>query len=98
MHREMAEEEDTKVAERWQKDAEGIVIFMSSRLTFDITSHIKSTNKDRFVLCCSCGIGRGDRHGPQTKLPRYICILSREYLSGSCRSQHNSIVHSGHST
>jgi hypothetical protein len=29
MYREMTEEEDNKMAERWQKDAEGIIIFVS---------------------------------------------------------------------
>ena len=53
----MAEEEDNKMAERWQKDADGILIFVSSELTFYLISHIKSTNLDRFVLCCRCSIG-----------------------------------------
>jgi hypothetical protein len=30
MYRKMAEEEDNKMAERWQKDADGILIFVSS--------------------------------------------------------------------
>ena len=80
MYREIAEEEDKKMAERWQKDAEGILIFVSSHLTFDITSHIKSTFIDRLVLCCSCCIGRGDGPRSQTKLTGYIRILSRKYL------------------
>ena len=98
MYRNMAEEEDNKMAERWQKDADGILIFVSSQLTFHVTSHIGSTNIDRFVLCRSCGIGLGDRHGPQTKLTGYIRILSREYLSASRRSQHTSVIHSCHTT
>jgi hypothetical protein len=97
MYREIAGEEDDKMAERWQKDADGILIFVSSHLTFDITSHIKS-NLDWFVLCCNCSIGLGDRPRPQTKLTGYIRILSREYLSTSRRSQHIPIVHSCHST
>ena len=98
MYRRIAEEEDNKMAERWQKAADGILIFVSSQLTFRITSHIRSTNIDRFVLRCSCGIGLGDRHGPQTKLTGYIRNLSREYLSASRRSQHTSIVHPCRST
>ena len=76
MYREIAEEEDDKMAERWQKDAKVIIIFVSSHLTFDITSHIKSTYIDRVVLCCSCGIGRGDGPRSQTKLTGYFRILS----------------------
>jgi hypothetical protein len=76
MYREMAEEEDEKTAKRWQKDADGILIFVSSHITFDTTSHIKSTYIDRLVLCCSCGIGRGDGPRSQTKPTGYFRILS----------------------
>ena len=32
MYREIAEEEDKRMVERWQKDADGILIFVSSHL------------------------------------------------------------------
>jgi hypothetical protein len=35
----MAEEEDNKVAERWKRDAEGILVFVSPHLTFDTVSY-----------------------------------------------------------
>jgi hypothetical protein len=35
-YRSMAEREDNKVAKRWQKDAEGILIFVSSQLNLHI--------------------------------------------------------------
>ena len=61
MYREMAEEQDNKMAERWQKDAEGIIIFVSPDFHFRAPSHTKSVNTiDWFVLCRRCGIGRGD--------------------------------------
>ena len=39
MYVKMAEEEDNKVADRWQKDADGILIFVS----FSISSHTSVT-------------------------------------------------------
>ena len=42
MYRKMAEEEDNKMAERWQKDADGILIFVSLQFIFDTASHIES--------------------------------------------------------
>jgi hypothetical protein len=33
MYSEHAEEEDNKMAERWQKDADGIIIFVRPTLT-----------------------------------------------------------------
>ena len=41
MYREMAEEQDNKMAERWQKDAEGIIIFVSLDFLFHAASHTK---------------------------------------------------------
>lgn len=32
MYSEMAQEEDNKMTERWQKDADGILIFVSPRV------------------------------------------------------------------
>jgi hypothetical protein len=46
MYREMAEEEDNRIAEHRQNDTGGILIFVSSQPPFDITLHIKSTHID----------------------------------------------------
>lgn len=35
MYSKLTQEEDTKMAERWQKDAEGIIIFVC----YEVTSH-----------------------------------------------------------
>jgi hypothetical protein len=35
MYSKAAEEEDNKMAERWQKDAEGVLIFVSLRRVWD---------------------------------------------------------------
>jgi hypothetical protein len=37
MYVKMAEEEDNKMANRWQKDADGILIFVSSHINFHIS-------------------------------------------------------------
>jgi Family of unknown function (DUF6535) len=38
MYNKMAEEEDNKMADRWQKDADGILIFVSAHTSFHIAS------------------------------------------------------------
>jgi hypothetical protein len=83
MYRKMAEEEDNKMAERWQKDAEGILIFVSPQFIFHTASHIKSNITDRFVLCRRRGISFGDSPGPPAKLPGYRRLLSSADLSTS---------------
>ena len=40
MYSEMAEKEDNKMAERWQKDALGILIFVSPLLGFSIAPRV----------------------------------------------------------
>jgi hypothetical protein len=37
MYLKLTEDEDNKMAERWQKDADGILIFVSLRLNVNIT-------------------------------------------------------------
>jgi hypothetical protein len=44
MYRKMAEEEDKKVAERWQKDADGILIFVSPLAYLPPSFHISTQN------------------------------------------------------
>jgi hypothetical protein len=74
MYLKMAEEEDKKTAERWQKDAEGILFFVS--FTFRTTSHFNSKVIEWFVLCRSRRFGFRDHLGPQAKLSGYIRFLS----------------------
>jgi Family of unknown function (DUF6535) len=38
MYVKMAEEEDKKMTDRWQKDADGILIFVSARISFHTVS------------------------------------------------------------
>jgi hypothetical protein len=81
----MAEEEDNKMADRWQKDADGILIFVSSHISPHTLSVVNDVNTvDWFILCFCRGIGRGLDPGPQAKSTGYLSILSREHLSTSC--------------
>jgi hypothetical protein len=90
MYAKMTEGEDDKLAKRWQKDADGIVIFVSPHLCLltGMGSAVNLNSVDRFILCCACSIRRGLCSRPQAKSTRYICVLSREHLSTSCRPDH----------
>jgi len=98
MYSKIAEEEDDKMAERWQKDAEGIIIFVCHRVAFHTAANSFKSQLDRFVLCgrrCVCGCFSP---GPQTQLAGYFRVLSREYLPAPCRSQPtppDQLFHSG---
>ena len=85
MYRKMTEEEDTKMSERWQRDAKAIFLFVSPQLTFLSGSRLKSKSTDRFVLCRSCALGLCHNPGPQAESPGYYRILFREDISGSRR-------------
>jgi hypothetical protein len=90
MYVKMTEEEDEKIAKRWQKDADGILIFVSPHISFlaGVSAAVNVNSVDWFILCCPRSIGRGLCSRPQAKSTRYICILSLEHLSTSCRSKH----------
>ena len=62
-----AEEEDNKMVEQWQKDAEGILIFVSPRVRFRLSLHMNWNAIDRSILCCSRGSPRCHCPGPETE-------------------------------
>ena len=84
MYTKVAEEEDNKMVESWQKDADGILIFVSPCIVIHIVLCINWSPLDRFILCRSCRTPCHHRPGPQAKQSGYLCILSWEYLWGSC--------------
>ena len=88
-----AEEEDNKMVERWQKDADGILIFVSLCFAIHIVLPINSSVVDWSIFCRSCRTPFSDYRGPETKQSGYLCILSWEYLSGSCRPECNTCFH-----
>jgi hypothetical protein len=84
MYVKMAEEEDNKMAGRWQKDADGILIFVSPHISFHALSALTNVNiVDWFILCCRRGIGCSVDPGSEAKFTGYHCILSCKHLSTS---------------
>ena len=62
-----AEEEDKKMVEQWQKDAEGILIFVSPRFSIRPFLHVNWNTTDRSILCRSRRPPCCYRPGPKTK-------------------------------
>jgi hypothetical protein len=84
MYIKMAAEEDNKMTDRWQKDADGILIFVSPQVTLLTMSVVISVNiVDWLVLCLSRSISRSVDTGLEAKFTGYLGILSQEYLSAS---------------
>ena len=90
----MTKEEDDAIAERLQKDADGIILFVSPRLVFYTVLHTKEKKTvDWIVLCCRRGIERGHRPGSQAKRPGYVRILSEEDVRASSSRRFQCIPH-----
>ena len=89
-----AEEEDNKMVEQWQKNAEGILIFVSPRVPMRLSLHMNWNTIDRIILCRSRCPPCCHRPGPETKQSGYLCILPRQHLSGSRRPERNTLTHS----
>ena len=85
MYSEIAEGEDNKMAKQWQKDAEGILIFVRPHVVIPgFTLIIWDTMIDRFSFCRRCRVACYVHPGPEVKLSRHFCILPRAHLSDSC--------------
>ncbi|KAH9970870.1 hypothetical protein BGW80DRAFT_528875 [Lactifluus volemus] len=83
MYVERAEKEDKGQADRWQKDADGILIFVSLHISLYrecVEISIMMNIIDRVILCCSCSIGRGVHPRLEAKSTGYFRILSRKDL------------------
>jgi hypothetical protein len=99
MYLKMAEDEDNKMTDRWQKDADGILIFVSAYIALHSPSEVTNMNTvDWFILGFCRGIGRGLSPGPQAKFTGYLSILSREHLSTSRRPKRISCIYPCHSS
>ena len=75
MYLEMAEEEDKKLAESWQADADGILTFVCLHLPapcFTPTRHASFV--DRFILCCRCIIDLCVDPGHSTEPTGYLKV------------------------
>ena len=76
-----AEKEDNKLVERWQRDAQGILIFVSLRVAFRGIALMECSGC--FVLYRRRNIGHHIGPGPQTTLTGRLRILSPEHISAS---------------
>jgi hypothetical protein len=94
IYSDAAKHEDKEMVERWQKDAEGIVIFVSPRIGIHTSSHINWNALDRSILCRSCCAPCCDRPGPKTRHSGYLRILPWKHLSGSRRPERNTFIYS----
>ena len=92
MYSKAAEDEDNKMVDRWQKDAEGILFFVSLRIAIRLTLHINWNTVDWSILCRSCCTSCSDSSGPEAKQPGYLRILSWKHLSGSHRPKRNTLI------
>ena len=88
------QEEDNKMTERWQKDADGILIFVSPRVDIHLSLHTNWNTIDRSILCRSRCPPCFDRPGPETKQSGYIRILPWQHLPGSRRPERNTLIRS----
>jgi len=87
LYSNITKKEDDKLAERWQKNADGILIFVSPCINVHTTARISWIILDRFILRFSRRTTCRIRPGPQTEFSRHFRILPREYLSGSRRPE-----------
>jgi hypothetical protein len=94
MYSKAADEEDNKMAERWQKDADGILFFVNPRVGIRLSFRINRNTIDRSVLCCSRRPPCCYRPGPETKQSGYLRILPSQRLSSSGRPERNTLIHS----
>jgi len=70
------------MVERWQKDADGILIFVSFQVRFRTSACIERSI-DRFILCCRRCIPYDVVPRPDARLTRDLRFLSQEHLPGS---------------
>ena len=90
-----ADDEDNKMVERWQKDADGILIFVSHRIVIiRLSLHINRNTIDWSILCRSRCTPCSDSPGPETEQSGYLRILPWQHLPGSRRPEHNALIDS----
>jgi hypothetical protein len=72
----MVEDGDDKMASScWQKNADGILIFVSLQFNHHITQTPNQTIV-RFIFCCRRILSRSDSPRPKAKLPGHLRILN----------------------
>ena len=81
------------MVERWQKDADGILIFVSPCFAIHVDLCVNWNTADRSILCRGRHTPWCDRPGPEAKQSGYFRILSWEHLRSSRRSKRNTCFH-----
>jgi hypothetical protein len=93
MYLRTSEEEDNKMADQLDRDAGGILIFVSTHIGF--LYHLAATNLnilDWFIVCrCLCICQCVDT-GLEAKSTGHLCILSREHPSTSRQPERISCI------
>ena len=67
MYSNVSKDEDNKMVERWQKDADGILIFVSPCVSIRNLLCINRNTIDRFILCRRRRTPSRNRPGPEAK-------------------------------
>ncbi len=78
MYTKIGEEKDDKVVKLWGKDADGILIFVSTRVI--PLRPLTQKTVDWFILYGCCYLPCGVHPGPETTPAIYFRFLSREDL------------------
>ncbi len=84
MYSKIAEKDDRMMAERWQKDADGVIIFVSPLFTFYAIACKSNKSIGRSTLCNRRYTPFNLDPGPEAKLTRCLCLLSQEHLPTAC--------------
>lgn len=80
MYSRVTADEDNNVARRWQKDSQGIMLFVSPCECLQTTQRVNLKTTDWFILCHRRGIACSNDPGPQAKPSGHHRILSPEHL------------------
>jgi hypothetical protein len=84
-----AEDDDNTMVERWQKDTDGILIFVSSHFGIHISLCLSTFIIDGFILCCIRRIYCRGGPGPEAKQSGYLRILPWQHIPGYYQSKRN---------
>ena len=88
-----ADDEDNKMVERWQKDADGILIFVSPRVSIHISLRINRDIIDWSILRSSRCAPFCNSPVPDAKQSGYLSILPWEHLRGPRRTERNTRIY-----
>ena len=81
MYSKLSKEEDDELVDRWEKDADGILIFVSPSVDIHTNAHTNYNILDWPVFCCGRYITCPVSPRSQAEFSRYFRILSWQYLS-----------------